>query len=293
MLRFITNKCFLLKLGETLNKSLRSIRFEFGDNWTKYSRLINERIIRDATSSLRSLMSPVRVEGKSFLDVGCGSGIHSLAAHRLNAKEIAAFDYDSHSVQTTKKVFENFVSTDINLKIQQGDILDKSFISTLGTFDIVYSWGVLHHTGDMWVAISNSAEFVNQEGVFVVAIYNDQGIKSDLWGYAKKVFCRSPRYVQVVMLIVGLCRFWLPTAMKDLFKGTPNKTWDDYSKQRGMSPIYDLRDWMGGYPFEVAKPAEVITLMEENGFFLLKGPKISKGHGCNEFVFQRIPETKK
>ena len=276
-----------------MNNSLKSVRFEFGDNWNKYSRLVNENIIWDATSSLEKLMAPAKIEGKSFIDIGCGSGIHSMAAHKLKAKKIVAFDYDSKSVLTSKKLFQTFADTDINLKIHQGDVLDKNFISTLGTFDIVYSWGVLHHTGDMWKAISNSLKLVNQDGIFAIAIYNNQGIKSDLWGIAKRLFCRAPRYIQGAMLVAGLFRFWLPTAMKDLFKGTPNKTWNDYSKQRGMSPIYDLKDWMGGYPFETAKPKEIILFMEKNSFFLVKGPNISKGHGCNEFVFQRMTKSTK
>ena len=88
----------------------------------------------------------------TFLDVGCGSGLHSPAALTAGAKRIVSFDLDSDSVETSRRLWE-LVGKPKNWVICQGSILDHEFVTTLEPADIVYSWGVLHHTGDMWTAL--------------------------------------------------------------------------------------------------------------------------------------------
>ena len=53
--------------------------------------------------------------------------------------------------------------------------MDAAYIAKLSKADIVYSCGVLHYTGSMWLAIENSINRVdkNGDGYFLVAIYND------------------------------------------------------------------------------------------------------------------------
>ena len=67
--------------------------------------------------------------------------------------------------------------------------------------------------------------------------------------------------------------------------------WKDYSKPRGMLPMYDLKDWISGYPFKVAKSKEINIFMKRNSLFPVKGPKISKSHGSNKFFFDRITKS--
>ena len=59
-----------------------------------------------------------------------------------------------------------------------------------------------------------------------------------------------------------------------------------------MSVYYDWIDWLGGYPFEVAKPEEIIDYFRKNGYILEK-LRTNQGLGCNEFVFKKIPELKR
>jgi 2-polyprenyl-6-hydroxyphenyl methylase/3-demethylubiquinone-9 3-methyltransferase len=155
-----------------------NLKFSFGKNWENFIKnyLNNERI-DEAKKALTNFLGINSFNGKTFLDIGCGSGLHSFAAYKLKAKKIVSFDIDPFSVECTKYFFK-IAGEPKNWKIYQGSILDKKFIQKLGKFDIVYSWGVLHHTGDMWNAIKNAASLVKKNGLFYIAIYN----KVDAWG---------------------------------------------------------------------------------------------------------------
>ena len=128
-----------------------STHFEFGANWKDYSEKIDEVSIRQAESGVLKLIAKTDIAGRTFLDIGSGSGLHSLAALRLGAKSVTAVDIDPNSVETTRKVLAlNWPEKNVEARLVS--ILDPE-ASNLGTFDIVYSWGVLHHTGAMWDAI--------------------------------------------------------------------------------------------------------------------------------------------
>jgi 2-polyprenyl-6-hydroxyphenyl methylase/3-demethylubiquinone-9 3-methyltransferase len=86
--------------------------------------------------------------GTSFLDIGSGSGLFSLAARRLGAR-VHSFDYDPNSVGCTEELKHRYYADDDLWTIESGSALDAAYIESLGKFDVVYSWGVLHHTGDM------------------------------------------------------------------------------------------------------------------------------------------------
>lgn len=78
--------------------------FAFGRNWAEYAGKITEAEVREAEAGLLRLMGGERLEGKRFLDIGSGSGLHSLAALRLGAREVLAVDIDADSVATTRAV---------------------------------------------------------------------------------------------------------------------------------------------------------------------------------------------
>ena len=96
--------------------------------------------------------------------------------------------------------------------------------------------------------------------------------------------------VKKLILSAAILRLWGPTTVRDLFHGHPGMTWRNYSKgnSRGMSPWRDVVDWVGGYPFEVAKPEEIFDFLYAKGFHLQRLKTCAGGHGCNEFVFRQI-----
>src|SRR6266581_6146197 len=157
------------------------VRFQFGKNWARFLSVLDSERIAEAESSLTGMLEAPDLRGRSFLDVGSGSGLFSLAAKRLGARRVHSFDYDADSVACTRELKRRFYANDADWTIEQGSVLDALYLQSLGTFDIVYSWGVLHHTGDMWRALGNAAALVGVGGRLFIALYNDQGSTSRRW----------------------------------------------------------------------------------------------------------------
>tara|TARA_B100000212_G_scaffold330620_1_gene297025 strand:+ start:492 stop:1325 length:834 start_codon:yes stop_codon:yes gene_type:complete len=264
-------------------------RFEFGKNWSQFLRLLNEDRIKLAEKSLLRLLEVDTLENKTFLDIGSGSGLYSLAARRLGAR-VHSFDYDSQSVSCTTELKSRYFPEDEDWVIESGDALDQKYLKNLGKFDVVYSWGVLHHTGDMWSALHNASEMVQQNGFFYVSIYNDQGGPSRRILRIKKMYNLIPNGFKWIIWMPMLIKLWWRNTLRDLIKdGKLFSTWRNYAQveARGMSAFTDLIDWVGGLPFEVAKPEEIFDFFAERNFVLKRLKTCGGGIGCNEFVFKK------
>jgi 2-polyprenyl-6-hydroxyphenyl methylase/3-demethylubiquinone-9 3-methyltransferase len=186
--------------------------------------------------------------------------------------------------------------------VRKGSLLDQDFLSTLQSADVVYCWGVAHHTGNLWQAIDNLSRLVAPGGSLVLAIYNDQQYVSRLWRGIKQIYQRLPSllrfvYVFAIWSMLFLRRLAMTIAASLLRLVTlrnpavPFLNWLRETRSRGMHSWYDLVDWVGGWPFEVARPEEVFRFLRDRGFVLVE-LTTSGGHGCNEFVFQRPAASK-
>ena len=250
------------------------------------SVLTEERIV-EAEDSLKKMLNVDTLVGKSFLDIGSGSGLFSLAARRLGAK-VVSFDYDSQSYACTKELKQRYFKEDDNWTVEQGSVLEPEYIKSLGQFDIVYSWGVLHHTGHMWDALENVDTSVAPNGKLFVSLYNDQGIRSKLWLRVKQLYVTLPKMLRFIILGPSLVWFWGPKVIRDMFRGNPLHSWINYKKKRGMSAWYDVVDWVGGLPFEVSKPEEIFEFYKEKGYRLEQIKTCAGKLGCNEYVFTKL-----
>lgn len=261
-------------------------RFEFGRNWSRFVGLVDERRIQTAEDSLRSWLGVATLSGKRFLDVGSGSGLFSLAAHKLGAR-VQSFDYDPHSVESTRTLRKRAGDPE-GWTVERGSMLDPNFLSHFEPADVVYCYGVAHHTGDMWTALTNLAGLVGPNGQLYVALYNDQGRLTVFWRRIKRWYCsgrvgRLLTMAVIAPLLLGV-RF-----LRDLAAGrNPLGRYQGYQdRTRGMSPWRDLIDWLGGYPFEVAGADKVFAFFAERGFRLERLLTVGGGSGNNEFVFRR------
>lgn len=249
-------------------------RFEFGRNWRRFLESVDEDRVLASEKAITEMLGDIR--GKTFLDIGCGSGLSSLAAHRLGAV-VHSFDYDPQSVACTQELQRRFHAS---WPVETGSALDTSYLGSLGTFDIVYSWGVLHQTGDMWRAIGNTITLSKRDGLVFISIYNDQGRLSDFWRVLKRAYNKS-----AIARAVLLCTY-VPGIT--ILRGTYRFIRGKGSPPRGMTLWHDAIDWIGGYPHEVSTVEKVVRFFNDLGMSPQKlRPVGCRRSGCNEFVFKR------
>ncbi|WP_326525777.1 class I SAM-dependent methyltransferase [Sphingomonas sp.] len=257
--------------------------FEFGKNWADYARQITEEEVADAQAGLASLVPADRIAGASFLDIGSGSGLHSLAAARLGASSITAVDIDPDSVATTRSVLARF---GVEADVRQSSVFD---IASLGrTFDIVYSWGVLHHTGAMWRAIDEASKMVADNGLFAIALYKKTPA-CGLWKVEKRLYTAAPEFIRKTAR-AGLGGAILAS---HAIRGRSPRSHVSGHVGRGMKFWTDIHDWLGGYPYESCSLAEIDEFMAARGF-TRESANVVKTHafgifgtGCSEFLYRR------
>lgn len=267
-----------------------AVRFSFGENWRRYLDVLDDERVREAELSLAEMLGTPSLAGRRFLDVGSGSGLFSLAAYRMGADLVHSFDFDTSSVGCTQELHRRY-GADERWVVEHGDALDADYMSGLGRWDIVYSWGVLHHTGDMWRALGNTAAVVANGGMFFVSIYNDQGLRSRLWRVIKRGYNALPASLQTpyaVAIMAPREALSVGVAAATLKPQRYVESWTQYKRSRGMSRWHDLIDWVGGYPFEVATPEQIFDFMRTRGFRLQRLKTCAGGLGCNQFVFEHL-----
>ncbi|MDH5545510.1 MAG: class I SAM-dependent methyltransferase [Gammaproteobacteria bacterium] len=265
-------------------ESAETIRFEFGKNWQAFLTEFDHDRLETSRKHLLDTLQLEDLQGKDFVDIGCGSGLHSLAAYFSGARQIISFDFDPDSVEATKSLRERAGHPE-NWKIIEGSVLDRDFMSSLPKGDIVYSWGVLHHTGDLWNAVNNSIIPLKDDGVYYIALYADevyQNPSPQYWIDIKLKYNRAGPEEKKEM------ENWY--AWERVLKGramqgeNPFTIIDEYNKSRGMEFWTDVRDWLGGYPIEFSTSSDVARFCYERGLNIVN---INSGHGNTEFVMTK------
>jgi 2-polyprenyl-3-methyl-5-hydroxy-6-metoxy-1,4-benzoquinol methylase len=263
-------------------------RFAFGENWRRFLAVLNDERIGRAESSLLTMLKMKTLAGCQFLDIGSGSGLFSLAARRLGAS-VCSFDFDPDSVACTMELRQRYFPADSAWRIEQGSALDREYVASLGRFDIVYSWGVLHHTGRMFEALENAALPVAPGGRLFVAIYNDLGTRTKRWRAIKRSYNRLPAALRPGFAALTAA----PNEAKAFARAAMNGNPVEYLRswravgERGMNRWRNIVDWVGGYPYETATPEEIFDFYSDRGFRLVTLKCGGVGLGCNEFVFIR------
>jgi len=255
-------------------------RFAFGKNWIDFCKRLQYENYLAAKESLKKLVPDL--QSKTFLDVGSGSGLFSIAASALGAKKVFGFDVDPEAVLTSNKLTEKISQWDPDVKKEVIEFKVESILNQNikpQQYDVVYSWGVLHHTGDMYAAFEIVKNLVAENGTLALAIYNKH-FTSPIWKLIKYTYVKSPEAVRKILVFSVLIPKFL--ALLVISRQNP------FKRKRGMRYYTDIVDWVGGYPYEYASAGEVTDFFETRGFKLTKLIKTAGYTGCNEFVFEKV-----
>jgi SAM-dependent methyltransferase len=241
------------------------ITFSFGKNWQNFLKVVDEEVFTMARADIEKwLNGRFDPAGKDIIDIGSGSGLHSFIFYSKNPAKLHSFDYDPNSVAATKSLHEKAGSPK-NWIAEHGSVLDKNYLEKLGKYDLVYSWGVLHHTGSMWEAIKNAADMVKPGGYFFLAIY--QGVDTYEYDLNLKKKYNKAGYLGKKKL--EWTEFIWPLMKKRLRHNENPFKWNE-KRIRGMNFYHDIIDWLGGLPYEVATDKQIDDFLRPLGFTMLE-----------------------
>lgn len=265
------------------------MRYGFGKNWAEFvDARLSDEVINESRHHLAAMLKTDDLHGRVFVDIGCGSGIHSLAALRMGAERVVSFDYDRDSVNTTQRV-RAFAHEPANWEVMHGSVLDSVFMSRLPKADVVYSWGVLHHTGDMWSAVRNAALPLKDDGVFYIALYSSDNYVDpppSYWLDLKRRYNLASKRGRRWMEWQYMLRFHVLPELKS--GRNPFKLIRKYGT-RGMTYWTDVKDWLGGWPMDFAGFHETKEFCQkELGLFLVN---TLTGEGCTEYVMTNLEKN--
>lgn len=246
-------------------------RFGFGRNWQGFlDHAFTRERVEIARRCLLDFLEMEDLNKLDFVDVGCGSGLHSLAAWQAGAQTVVSFDFDPHSVAATRRLHQ-LAGAPENWSVYQGSVLDREFCLGLGRFDVVYAWGSLHHTGDQWRALANAAALLGERGRLFVALYTADATldpSPDQWLEIKQ------SYNKAGWLRRRMMEAWL------VFRNYCHGRWINvlrlpsiarrYRQSRGMDMMTDVRDWLGGWPMQFSTAAQIYAHAEELGLAVAK-----------------------
>jgi SAM-dependent methyltransferase len=261
-------------------------RFEFGRNWKKYvEKSFDPERVDVAKAHLCRFLQRIDLRGVTFLDIGCGSGLHSLAALQLGAIDVVSFDYDAKSVEATL-VLHRYAGRPQHWRILQGSVLDAEFMASLPKVDVVYSWGVLHHTGNVWQAIRNAAIPLGPGGLFYIALYSADVHKdppAEFWLTVKRKYLTASTWGKRRMEWWYIWQFQMGRRVSAL--PIVARRMLEYKKNRGMSYFTDIRDWLGGWPMEFCYDDDVTKFVTATlGMDLVT---MKTGEANTEFLFRK------
>ena len=154
----------------------------YKDHWTEYP-LELQGVIQHLTE-----LFPEGVKGKKVLDAGSGSGMVSIAFAVMGAS-VTGVDITSKCIENGRKRAKAF---GVECRFVQSDL---TMLDLHEDFDIIYSWGVLHHTADAKASFFRLVEHLRPGGEIIIAVYLRTAFSS-FWNFSRVFYQSSPGFAK-------------------------------------------------------------------------------------------------
>jgi 2-polyprenyl-6-hydroxyphenyl methylase/3-demethylubiquinone-9 3-methyltransferase len=215
---------------------------------------------------------PEGVKGKNVLDGGSGSGMVSVGFALLGAN-VTGVDITPQCVENGKRNAERF---GVQCRFFCKDLTDLD----LGNerFDIVYSWGVIHHSEDARKSFSNLAKHLKPGGEMVLAVYLKTYL-SGFWNFSRVFYQKAPKWFQSIFRESGSCFLNGVDFIKKLIFGKSRYM------LRGTNNKELINDWFGVPHRTFHSYDEVFQWFRENGLnYKLVNPATGRFKSTSNFV---------
>lgn len=123
------------------------------------------------------------VKGKKVLEIGCGIGTATIQFARAGASKVVAVDLSEKSLELAKKRAEIYGFSDI-IQFYHGNAEELSSIIPKESFDLIFSFGVIHHTPFPGKILKEMAAYTDSNSVVKVMVYYRFSWKS-FWIFLK------------------------------------------------------------------------------------------------------------
>ncbi|MFQ6107920.1 MAG: class I SAM-dependent methyltransferase [Candidatus Aminicenantales bacterium] len=220
---------------------------------------------------------PEEVLNKSVLDAGCGTGVFSIIFARMGALSVVGIDISKRSLERAQRQADQLGLQ--NATFQKVNMLRLPF--TDACFDIVWSWGSVHHTADPFGCLAELIRVLKPGGSLLVAVYRRTGL-TFLHETLRKGLIRLPS------------KYWIPFSRFLSLVAAPGislfKKRDKSRKGEKLEQL--LFDWFFVPIRHSYLPEEIKSFLVKRGLVIKKYlPFSGRFNSTSNFIFKARKQT--
>jgi len=166
--------------------------FDTSDLTDESFRLLTDRLPKDIIEE--------NIVGKNVLDMGCGSGRHSIALAKVGAGRVTGIDLQRKSFAAAKQWCKD---NNLSVQFEEGNVHRLRFDN--GAFDFVFCNGVLHHTSSIEKGLQELSRVLKKSGKAFLYLYASGGAFWTTRRVLRRIFKKIPiAYTKSVLRMIGM-----------------------------------------------------------------------------------------
>jgi len=239
----------------------------YDDLWTRYTPAYDS-----CCEHVELFFSDAEIEGKRILDAGCGMGVFSVVFGKKGAARVIGIDLSEEGVRRAQRAASHFNLS--NVEFREGNILRLPYPD--GSFDIVWSWGTLHHTAEPLKALEELIRVLKNGGTLFVTLYRSTKLSFLHEGIRKTLRLAHRRMWPLLAKLIALALFPATLFLKRRKKARAGENLSDL-----------VLDWYFNPVRHYYRPGEIRQLLEQEGLIIEKFlPASGRFNSTSNFIFK-------